>query len=199
MERIEVVQNDTPSFEFELSDAEGKIIDLSLVSVILFKMARIGEEDGKVTKPCVISNVPGTDGKCYVTLDASDTADDGEYMAEVELRYTGGVVYTISQFQIGIVNEVAEPKLDPPEIAPLVSPNVTGDYTVQWSTVDGATNYVLEEDDGTGWTEVYNGGNTNFPVTGKTDGSYFYRAKAQATYYTDSDWSDIEAVTVDIP
>jgi len=199
MDRIVVVQGDTPVFEFTILDANDKPLDLGLVSTIIFKMARVGEEDGHVAEVCSISNVPGTDGKCYIGLTAAQTEDDGEYLAEVEIHMNTGEILSPLQFTVGIVNEVDEPKLDTPVVVDLVTPNVTGDYQVAWSTVDDATSYVLEEDDGTGWSTVYSGPNTYYDVTGNTDGSYFYRVTATASYHKNSDVSDVVGITVDIP
>ncbi|MHC5081267.1 MAG: S8 family serine peptidase, partial [Planctomycetota bacterium] len=54
----------------------------------------------------------------------------------------------------------------------------TGNYTVSWSSVTGATSYTLEEDTNASFTAptaVYTGPNTSFNVTGKTNGTYYYR------------------------
>lgn len=57
--------------------------------------------------------------------------------------------------------------------------STTGNYTVSWTAIFGATGYVLEENvDGGAWAQVYNGTNLNWNATGKTHGhQYGYRAK----------------------
>jgi len=199
MDKITIVQGDTPRLDFTITDADGNPIDLGSITTIRFKMGKYGEETGKVTKTCSLTNPGGSDGECYVQLTASDTNEVGDYYAEVELQYGSGGIISTPKFLVAISDEVADPVLDTPVIAALVSPNVTGDYRVQWDTIDNATTYVLEEDSGSGWSQIYSGSDTYYDVTGKTDGSYFYRVKAQASGYTDSEYSETQSVTVDIP
>jgi hypothetical protein len=57
----------------------------------------------------------------------------------------------------------------------------TGNYTVSWSAVSAATSYDLQEDTNgsfTAPTTVYSGANTSFNVSGKGNGSYYYRVRA---------------------
>jgi hypothetical protein len=72
--------------------------------------------------------------------------------------------------------------IDAPASAPTVSaPSSTtsGSYTVSWTLVSGATTYSLEESaNGGGWTVIYNASGTSFALTGKTAGTYSYRATA---------------------
>ena len=56
-----------------------------------------------------------------------------------------------------------------------------GDYLVSWSSVSGATSYTLEEDTSNVFsspTEVYSGASTFKQITGKSNGTYYYRVKA---------------------
>jgi len=57
----------------------------------------------------------------------------------------------------------------------------TGNFVVSWTAVTGATGYDLEEDSSpafTGAVQVYTGASTQFGVTGKTNGVYYYRVRA---------------------
>jgi predicted phage tail protein len=55
----------------------------------------------------------------------------------------------------------------------------TGSYSVSWTSVSTATSYRLEERVGSGsWAEIQNAAATSKALTGKTDGSYGYRARA---------------------
>ena len=66
-----------------------------------------------------------------------------------------------------------------------------GDYTVSWSSVNGASSYILEEDDNNSFsspTTVYDGSGTSKAITGKHIGTYYYRVKA-VNSYASSGWS----------
>lgn len=72
---------------------------------------------------------------------------------------------------------------------------------VSWNAVPGATNYIVERDDNSGFTsptQAYSGASTNFSDTTRPDGDQFwYRVKAQASGYSDSPWSsDDNDITV---
>ncbi|MHC4779628.1 MAG: fibronectin type III domain-containing protein, partial [Planctomycetota bacterium] len=57
----------------------------------------------------------------------------------------------------------------------------TGIYTVSWAASTFATSYDLQEANNssfTGATTVYSGANTSFQLTGKTNGTYYYRVRA---------------------
>ncbi|MHC5079195.1 MAG: fibronectin type III domain-containing protein [Planctomycetota bacterium] len=56
----------------------------------------------------------------------------------------------------------------------------TGSYTLTWSSALGATDYQLEEDTNasfTNATQIYQGPNTSFNVTGRQNGTYYYRVR----------------------
>jgi parallel beta-helix repeat protein len=74
-----------------------------------------------------------------------------------------------------------------------------GNYVVSWSSVTSATNYTLEEDTSSSFsrpTEVYSGLETSKEITGKSDGTYYYRVKA-CNECECSDWSNKENITID--
>ncbi|MHC4779128.1 MAG: hypothetical protein ACYTFG_11180 [Planctomycetota bacterium] len=59
--------------------------------------------------------------------------------------------------------------------------SITGDYTVTWDAVPTASSYEIEEDVSASFTSpvsVYSGSATSFDVSGKPDGTYYYRARA---------------------
>ena len=92
----------------------------------------------------------------------------------------------------------------PPVIAPVLNPinNPTGDYdyTVNWGTVERATEYVLEEDDNINFSSpavVYQGALTSKNISGKDLGTYYYRVKA-SNIYGESGWSNIQSTTVTV-
>jgi len=81
--------------------------------------------------------------------------------------------------------------------------NTSGRYTVSWTTVAGATAYVLEEssDNGATWGTPITVATASTYITNKANGSYKYRVKTQkAGYHIDSAWTTgANAVTVTLP
>jgi hypothetical protein len=80
--------------------------------------------------------------------------------------------------------------LDPPEIS---SEGETSGGTIAlvWSTIQGATSYLVEESRSPSWDEtqsVYSGPQTRLVIYGRSAGDYFYRVRAEAGDAT-SDWS----------
>jgi len=82
-------------------------------------------------------------------------------------------------------------------LSQLATPVLTaeaGDTLVDlsWPAVTNATNYVLEQDTDFSFgspTEIYNGALLLYSNTGLTNGvQYYYRLRAQATGYTDSEY-----------
>ena len=92
----------------------------------------------------------------------------------------------------------------PPSTPTLNDPGATdtdGNYTVSWSSVSGATNYTLEEDTSSSFsspTVVYSGASTSKYITGKSNGTYYYRVKA-CNACGCSGWSNVEDIVVEIP
>ena len=91
----------------------------------------------------------------------------------------------------------------PPSAPTLNDPGTTdtdGSYTVSWSSVSGATNYTLEEDTSGSFgspTVVYSGSGTSKYITGRSDGTYYYRVKA-CNACGCGGWSDVEDIEVEI-
>jgi len=69
-----------------------------------------------------------------------------------------------------------------PAGAPVVSvpsSSYNGSYTISWTTVTHASSYRLEESaNGGAWNEIHNGASTSLGVSGRTTGTYSYRARA---------------------
>lgn len=57
--------------------------------------------------------------------------------------------------------------------------NTTGSYTVSWSAVSAATTYQIDERTNSGaWVQIHNAAGNNKAISGKSTGSYGYRARA---------------------
>jgi len=87
---------------------------------------------------------------------------------------------------------------DEPVLNAISNTDGDGNYTVSWSAADRATSYTLQEAtnaDFTDATTAYSGSGTSTSISGKADGTYYYRVKASNTY-GDSDWSNVQSVNV---
>lgn len=73
-----------------------------------------------------------------------------------------------------------------------------GSYTVIWNSSEGATTYILQEDDNAEFlspTDIYEGSGTSMEITGMDIGTNYYRVKAFNSYAS-SGWSNIVSVAV---
>ena len=91
----------------------------------------------------------------------------------------------------------------PPLSPTLNDPGTTdtdGNYTVIWSSVSGATSYTLEEDTSSSFSSpaVYSEAGTSKQITGKSNGTYYYRVKACNAGGCCSGWSNVEDIVVSI-
>ena len=79
------------------------------------------------------------------------------------------------------------------------SPSEDGNYTVVWTSVHTAVQYDLQVADNAGFADAtlaYSGENVIVNVTGKSPGTYYYRARASNSYNITSDWSEATSVVV---
>jgi len=103
----------------------------------------------------------------------------------------------------GIINAAsALASLNPAPSAPTLyaisNPDGDGNYTVEWSDIGNATSYTLQEDDNSGFsspTTVYNGTASQYAVSGKADGRWYYRVRASNSN-GNSDWSNVVSAYV---
>ena len=78
------------------------------------------------------------------------------------------------------------------------SPSHDGNYELQWSIIEGANNYLLQEDNNHKFLspkKIYFGDKNSLKITNKNDGIYYYRIKAIDSEY-ESKWSEIINITV---
>jgi hypothetical protein len=106
--------------------------------------------------------------------------------------------------QWAIFLPIAVKVVGPPSSAPVLDDisNPDGDqtYTINWSTVDRATSYILEEDDNPGFpspTTKYSGSNTSTSVSVGEVGTYYYRVQA-ANVFGSGPWSNVVPVEVTV-
>jgi YD repeat-containing protein len=100
-----------------------------------------------------------------------------------------------------MVARVSQPLVALPTAPLLTAPesSVTGIYDVSWSTSANATAYRLEERFNAGtWGEIYAGGNTVLPISGRVPGSYQYRVRACSNSNVSSCGNVSETRTVNV-
>ncbi|HBX71221.1 MAG TPA: hypothetical protein DEH25_18055, partial [Chloroflexi bacterium] len=76
-------------------------------------------------------------------------------------------------------------------LASISNPDGDGNYTVDWNDVGNTDSYILQEDDNSSFsspTPIYTGAASQYAVTGKADGTWYYRVQAHNSY-GDSAWS----------
>ncbi|MEW6557303.1 MAG: DNRLRE domain-containing protein [Elusimicrobiota bacterium] len=120
---------------------------------------------------------------------------DGTYYYRVKATNSYGSS-SWSSYKYITVNKGIHP--DTPSLNSLSSPDTDGNYTVSWNSVTGADSYTLEEDDNSSFsspTQAYSGVSTSKNISGKTNGTYYYRVKA-TNAYGDSEWSNSQYITV---
>ena len=85
-----------------------------------------------------------------------------------------------------------------PVLASISNPDGDGNYTVDWNDVGNTDSYILQEDDNSSFsspTPIYTGAASQYAVTGKADGTWYYRVQAHNSY-GDSAWSSWKSVFV---
>jgi len=88
--------------------------------------------------------------------------------------------------------------LPAPLLNPISNSDGDGQYNVTWSIASGATSYTLEQSRSSYFetsTEVYSGGDTQYPVTNQPGGTWYYRVRAFGPAGK-SPWSNQRSVNV---
>jgi hypothetical protein len=89
-------------------------------------------------------------------------------------------------------------QLETPVLLPILNLDGNGSYTVDWTDVNGATGYVLQEDDNPAFSSpatVYSGPNSSYGVANASPGWHYYRVRATGPA-GDSDWSATQGTQV---
>lgn len=76
--------------------------------------------------------------------------------------------------------------------------DANGDYEISWESSERAISYILQEDSNPSFTNprtVYAGSETKANIYGKSNGDYYYRARA-CNKAGESEWSPIRKITV---
>ena len=90
---------------------------------------------------------------------------------------------------------------DAPILNAISNEDGDGNYTVSWSSSEGANTYTLQEDvsaDFSNPSTVYTASGTSTAISGRDVGKYYYRARA-SNAYASSDYSNVESVEVTEP
>lgn len=90
---------------------------------------------------------------------------------------------------------------DAPMLNAISNADGDGNYSVSWSSSEGADTYTLQEGvsaDFSSPTIVHSGPSTSTAISGRDVGAYYYRVKA-SNPYASSDWSNVESLEVTVP
>jgi thermitase len=85
-----------------------------------------------------------------------------------------------------------------PTLSPIENPDGDGDYVVNWTDVECAMSYTLEEDDSASFstpTVRYSGAASQVTISGQGGGTWYYRVRG-ANLGGNGPWSDTQSVTV---
>ena len=157
-----------------------------------FNFTLIQNTDAKTITVTYLS-VPITE-TTVATVDVSQA--NPTYTMEIDDNGDGTPENTREPDSIKIIGECT-----PPSAPALNDPGTTdtdGSYTVSWSSVIGATSYTLEEDTSGSFgspTVVYSGSGTSKYITGRSDGTYYYRVNA-CNACGCSGWSNVGDIEV---
>ena len=93
-----------------------------------------------------------------------------------------------------------EGSLSSPVLEPIDNGDKDGTYLVDWSTVEGATAYTLEEDSSASFPSPiirYQGAATQYAIVGQAAGTWHYRVRASGAG-GDSPWSNTQQAVVNL-
>jgi YD repeat-containing protein len=118
----------------------------------------------------------------------------GTYTYQVQACNAGGCsAWTASSAVAVTIPPASAPGLSAP------STNSTGNYTVSWTGVNGATSYTLQEQtNGGGWNTVQAGSNMSWGASGRSTATYGYQVQA-CNAGGCGPWSGISNTVVTIP
>lgn len=103
-----IIQGDTPTFQFTLTDGDGVAVDLTTISSMLFSAKLSPNQPNAEAQFSVTATVSGdpTLGIVVATLAVADTDTAGNYIAELELTFPGPVINTAQRFKLKIEPEI---------------------------------------------------------------------------------------------
>lgn len=170
--------------------------------------------------------ISNADADGNYTVDWSDTPNTTSYQLEENLNggaysnvYNGGAsIYNATNKGVGYrcyrvlaVNAYGtsgysgtqcttiNPAPDTPVINPIENEDGNGDYSINWSSVQFATSYELQESLDSGvYNTIYSGASLSHSVTNRAVGQWCYRVRALNASGTGS-WSVNQCVMVNVP
>jgi hypothetical protein len=137
---------------------------------------------------------------------AADIAATGTATITVANPTPGGGASGAASFLVGALKKAYLPlvvKNFPPlpgipTLNPISNDDRDGNYTVSWTSAEGAASYSLQEDDNSGFaspTVVYSDAATAWPASEQPAGTYFYRVQA-VNAWGRSGWSNTVSTVV---
>ena len=201
---------DPGDVELEIKTVEGTPLRRAVVD-----QADVGTDWLRVEFCPAIPLVPGTKYRIYVASDqpspsaehryvwrgSSDSSYNPECANDVS-HLMPGFDYAFRTYGMGGASPSPTPTLPAclpaPRLYSIVNDDGDGSYMVDWSSVDGATLYVLQEDESEHFpqpAEAYRGMYTLASLEGRAPGTHYYRVKASDGQH-ESEWSNVRSVIV---
>ena len=110
-----------------------------------------------------------------------------------------GMLCWTNHYHVNPTFVLAGDSLRSPTLLPIDNDDGDGTFLVDWSTVEGATQYTLEEDESSAFpspTVRYQGGSSQYSIDGQGAGTWHYRVRA-SNAGGESAWSNIESTVVE--
>ncbi|MGD2207596.1 MAG: hypothetical protein PVH17_12555, partial [Anaerolineae bacterium] len=164
------------------------------------RSAFVAESNGYGSSRADLSSLAGQDVRFRFRIgtDSSDWAY-GWFIDDVRIYTCATITYDYSAFLPLVLRNYGEGTApSAPTLNSISNSDMDGNYNVGWSASSGATSYLLQEDDNGSFsspTTAYSGSSTSTSISGKSDGTYYYRVNASNAYGT-SGWSNTQSVVV---
>lgn len=104
-----IFRGDTPTFKFTVTDSAGVAVNLTGSVPTFMAKNNLDAPDSRAIfeRACTITDA--ANGKCEVKLTAADTANAGDYTAELQLNFSAGTtIQTAGQFKLIISKDVKQ-------------------------------------------------------------------------------------------
>jgi serine protease len=142
-----------------------------------------------------VTNFPGG-STCNTSICGSGIVNAGAAVSAVPATDLEKLYLPVVMREVTMGGAPAAPTLNP-----ISNGDGDGNYTVSWSASTGATSYLLQEDDNSGFSSpatAYSGANTSWAASGKPNGTYYYRVRA-SNAIGPSGWSNTQSTVVSPP
>ena len=184
------------AFKFYNPVAGGDVVTLTFRATVSAQTLQVGQE---ITNSAVVYDGSSTfsTNVAVVTVSQPPTARIDAPLDGQTISDNAGTTFQISGVVWDTYNPAPFP--DDPVLSPISNYGGGGSYYVRWNAGSTATAFVLQEatDPSFNSPTTYSpGSDTEYFVSGKSNGTYYYRVRAYNDAGRPSRWSNIESVQV---